>query len=780
MPKIVKIVFKLGLSILLVIISILIIALFLFSKPLLEQAVRAGGFPSAQIDSVVLSTRGTKIKNLSLDANTSIAEITLYATLKDILNARIGHIIVTGAKINIDVFNGEKDRKAKVLPINLHVNKIDIAQAEILLPTPSGILSLTATGNIVDRGESYQGSLMFEGSADFGKTAGQVTASLQKQSGDTKIHLDISDAKLTLPNLDVKRTSGWIESNFNLNASPVLQNVSAQITTGAIRLYSIPLQGTTLTASSNEGKTQILLQGDAKNGSGSITLDIQGEADKAALSLNAALKNLESLEIAGLKGQGTLNLSLAVEKSSEADWLALDKLRKVDGRLSMSSKKLSIPDVMSGMNASLETEVALDPELKQILLKISGLEFDSPQLSFMGKPSQLKIQTTETPVISGNIELQNISAGENKTSLWVTPVDLSLHLKPVEKSPETTKISGNIKEKNGLIYLLLEGKHDAKLQKGYLNIDMPPISLTKGVTGIGDIFPFIQKRVPESSGTVGLTGKISWLKTSSGWKTGKTEATLLLKQFSAIIDALSLKNVSTVLHLENITPLVFNKQSIFIGALNAGVPLTNGVLQLSLDPAGNLGLHQGQWDLAKGKITAAPFMINLDEMTSDIILTAKGLDLPELFKIAPLEGLDATGRVNGSLPLHIQGAKIMLAGGVFETEGPGSIRYNPREVPAFLQDNSQKQIVDLRVALKAFDFEALRITMDGEIGKNQKISLHAQGKNPEFYGGYPVNINLTVEGPLQSVLKYSPGGSQIPDSIKQQIENFEKQRHADQ
>jgi hypothetical protein len=32
-----------------------------------------------------------------------------------------------------------------------------------------------------------------------------------------------------------------------------------------------------------------------------------------------------------------------------------------------------------------------------------------------------------------------------------------------------------------------------------------------------------------------------------------------------------------------------------------------------------------------------------------------------------------------------------------------------------------------------------------------------------------------VEGPLQNVLKYKPGGSQIPDSIKKQLEEYEKQ-----
>ena len=109
-----------------------------------------------------------------------------------------------------------------------------------------------------------------------------------------------------------------------------------------------------------------------------------------------------------------------------------------------------------------------------------------------------------------------------------------------------------------------------------------------------------------------------------------------------------------------------------------------------------------------------------------------------------------------------------------ESRGSGFIRYNPQDMPAFLRDSSQKQIVDLQVALRAFEFENLKLTLDGTLGKNQKIGISVKGKNPEFYNGYPVALNLNVEGPLENILKYSPGSSQIPDSIRKQMEEYEK------
>ena len=66
------------------------------------------------------------------------------------------------------------------------------------------------------------------------------------------------------------------------------------------------------------------------------------------------------------------------------------------------------------------------------------------------------------------------------------------------------------------------------------------------------------------------------------------------------------------------------------------------------------------------------------------------------------------------------------------------------------------------------------LTLNGEAGKEQQMDLNLKGKNPLFYGGHPVNLNFHVEGPLQDVLKYTPGGSQIPESIRHQIESYEK------
>ena len=163
----------------------------------------------------------------------------------------------------------------------------------------------------------------------------------------------------------------------------------------------------------------------------------------------------------------------------------------------------------------------------------------------------------------------------------------------------------------------------------------------------------------------------------------------------------------------------------------------------------------------------------LDTMTTTVTLTANKLDLQQLFAIAPLDGLTAEGSVNGTLPLTINNGAFLLTNGVLQSGGPGKIRYNPQNPPAFLQNQTSQQIVDLKAALAAFDFDSLRMTIDGELGKSQKISLQISGKNPLFYSGHAVNFNLNVEGPIENIIRYNPGSNRIPEGIRKQLEDFE-------
>lgn len=230
---------------------------------------------------------------------------------------------------------------------------------------------------------------------------------------------------------------------------------------------------------------------------------------------------------------------------------------------------------------------------------------------------------------------------------------------------------------------------------------------------------------------------------------------LNIKDLSAAIGEVSLTGVNADVTMDSFSPPAFTRQVFTVEGLDAVLPLTRGRLEVSMDRGGSFTVHDSSWTLAKGTISTSPFTVMPPDITADVTLTALNVDLEELFKLAPMDGLDATGSVSGKIPVKIRKGDVAIVNGVLKTTSGGAIRYNPKEVPAFLQ-NTQNQIIDLRAALTAFNYDSLEMTLNGEAGKSQKISLKASGKNPGFYNGHPVVINFNVEGPLQSVIERTP------------------------
>lgn len=327
------------------------------------------------------------------------------------------------------------------------------------------------------------------------------------------------------------------------------------------------------------------------------------------------------------------------------------------------------------------------------------------------------------------------------------------------------KFTGTATPKKDFPAIRIRGSHDLSANKASGTFTLPPTGAGK----LRDLYPAMDTYIKDASGTVGLTARAAWdgkLKTSGE---------MLLKDVGGEIEGNPFSGLNAVIKLDNLAPPVFTKQKVALALLNAGLPLTDGTATISLDAKSNFTLHDASWTLAGGSLSSSPFTMPLGDMNADVTLTATNIDLPELFRLAPMEGLEATGAVNGVLPLKIRNGIPAIENGTLETSGGGAIRYNPKEVPAFLQDTSKQQIVDLRVALTAFEYESLKLTLSGEAGKEQKISLQAKGKNPLFYDGRPVSLNFNVEGPLQNVIKYRPGNTRIPDSIREQMEKYEKE-----
>lgn len=798
--------------------AIIFIGIFFFSKPVFEYGLRTAGFASSKIETADFTLSGTTLKNIHLDEKNKVGQINLYSTVGDFLSGNMTKVEIMGPTLSWPMDLPASGKAGGAL--TLFSKNIEVTHGRLNAMTPLGELPLDFKGSIVDKGSEYQANFDVTAAPnDFAELTGKLTINMVKLPRMVKVHLEINDGKLKHPDFDMKRITGFISAD--IDPDKPLPALSSQLDLGAMRVYGLPLQAVKLIAKTGD-KTVVSLQGQVQNESGDFGVEFSAQqkdanTDAISLNANATLKNLDALELAGLKGRGNLMLNMSGQRARGNDLSDMTQWKALSGSMGIEMDKLSLPGLMKDAEALATARFDLDPVEQTIIadstdgaINFSGvfkgidalpvlvsipadaktppalkwenktkkLRFGFKNASFTGlKIAASKISTDVTvdlsgaPVMDGKIsvgEAANMALGKMQAFI---PVKLAMTMKPAGTG--VTAITGTITEKNGKINGQISGKHDSAANKGELQVKIPPMQLLQAVSPLSSISPITQFYIQEGYGTLGLSGDIAWGKGKTGWVTG-SRGQLYMKDFTANIRGNVMTGINTVMDIDSLSPLTLSKQQVAVGALNVGLPLTNGATVVSLDKKNTFTLHSATWDLAGGQISSTPFAMLLTDMAADVTLTAKGLSLPELFKIAPMEGLNATGTVDGTLPLQIRGGTFTVYNGQLQTTGPGTISYNPKELPEFLKNPKQSQILDLKTALTSFNYDSLGMTINGALGSSQQITLNIKGKNPLFYSGKPVNLNLNVEGPLENVLRYSPGSSRIPDAIRAQLEAWEK------
>lgn len=271
----------------------------------------------------------------------------------------------------------------------------------------------------------------------------------------------------------------------------------------------------------------------------------------------------------------------------------------------------------------------------------------------------------------------------------------------------------------------------------------------------------------ELSGTFDAKGQLS---------KGAKSIHIRLKDGALTHQDISLHGINTVFVVLPYPTLTIPKKDIFVAAANlGGLPLYNGNIKLSYThhQSPQIPIHFMEWNFANGKVSVDPFTVALDPFSLGTLnVKAHKLDLSKLFELVSLDGLHADGVISGHFPVQVQNGDVIIKNALLSSTNNGSIRYNPEQIPSFLQaDNAN--IENLRTALKNYQYNVLSMTLTGESGKKQNIQLKAKGSNPDFYDGHPVNLNLNLEGALDNLLKFNLETYKIPDKIEKRLKAFE-------
>lgn len=209
--------------------------------------------------------------------------------------------------------------------------------------------------------------------------------------------------------------------------------------------------------------------------------------------------------------------------------------------------------------------------------------------------------------------------------------------------------------------------------------------------------------------------------------------------------------------------------------LDPGVPLGPiRVQQLKVEvPLANTEATRLRWQqattgLLKGQVSVAGGDFRFNQ-TSRFNAEVKGLDIQELLRVYPAEGLQGTGILDGRLPFYfdLNQQHFAVEEGFIKARGPGYLRFDNDKIKAMGQSNQAMRIVT--DALEDFHYDLL----SGQVNYNETgrllLNLRLEGRNPDLEKGRPIHFNINLEEDIPALLASLQLSGKVSDTIQQRV-----------
>jgi len=287
-------------------------------------------------------------------------------------------------------------------------------------------------------------------------------------------------------------------------------------------------------------------------------------------------------------------------------------------------------------------------------------------------------------------------------------------------------------------------RHDFESGAGQANVQIAAMPFEVGGLQPHDVFPAVDLR---SLGQVG--GAVSGQATLRWADALSTSAQINLSGIRLSGVGYAASGISGTLTFSSLDPpRTAGPQALSIDLLDVGAMLRNGRAQMAIVAGNTVTVTDARFTWAGGMLSAAPFTIPLDNPNTSINFSAGGIDLTTLLTELPVDGLSATGVLDGTVPVRIVGDSVHIDNGQLQSRGPGIIRYASGGVGEG-QDEGVQLLLD---AIENFHYESLGVSLDGRTGGDLTVGLSIRGANPDVYDGYPIALNVNVSGALDDIL----------------------------
>ncbi len=469
--------------------------------------------------------------------------------------------------------------------------------------------------------------------------------------------------------------------------------------------------------------------------------------------------------------QGQINAELGLQQSR--DWALEVRQLQLDAR----SKRVDLDGIradglqlnldLSGNVTAHQLQLTLAPNSRLDIQRLRGADLDLQQarltlagLGVAGAP--------QAPTLSGPLALrvQNLQHAQLQAQGWQWQGRM-------EANSARQKLDGALLADSGLSMALgLNNTADglalnATLDELFLRAGNP---LAQTLAGWPPLLTLENGRI-QGNASLDLPGG----------KPLQLRAKLSAKGLAGIYDRSTLSGVDGELQLQLAgDSLQLELPSLSAKQIDPGIALGPLQLQASYQAslqhpmAGKLSHQRAELGILGGNLRLEPATWALDQSSQLLPLKLSGLNLQELFRVYPAEGLAGNGLIDGTLPLRLGGA-ISIEQGSIEARPPGGqLRFRSPRIRAMGQANpGMKLVTD---ALEDFHYDLLSSSLDYDQSGTLRLGMRLHGQNPAIEQGRPIHFNINLEEDIPTLLASLQLTDKVSDIIQRRIQQRMRQR----
>ncbi|MEK1906368.1 MAG: YdbH domain-containing protein, partial [Pseudomonas sp.] len=200
------------------------------------------------------------------------------------------------------------------------------------------------------------------------------------------------------------------------------------------------------------------------------------------------------------------------------------------------------------------------------------------------------------------------------------------------------------------------------------------------------------------------------------------------------------------------------------------------VARLGQPLRGLLSWQTAQSGLFNGQAWLPAGQVDLGQPGQRLQLQFKDVQLEEIFRVYPAEGLAGHGSLRGELPLLLDAAGLRIEQGQMAAQAPGYLQFRSEKIRTLGRSNPGMQlVVD---ALDDFHFDLLDSAVSYAADGKLQLALRLQGRNPDVEKGRPINLNVNLEEDIPALLTSLQLTDRVSETIRQRVQQRLRQRHA--